>query len=195
MVDINPFVLVLVAIPVVAVIALLVYYRSRHRNITYTRTILGDLRKQSKESRDTLQVPQNFQEISHKEVSKGIAEGSDIAEESIKRRGHTSQEGSNGFANDPKKELLKQLVEQLEQDRVLRWVFVVFLLFIFSSQLYYMHDIFKLVGVGEYVFTESQFQIFFVSVFGEIIILMSFVIKYAFSSDTRIDLKDFLDDK
>ena len=84
---------------------------------------------------------------------------------------------------------------QRKEDKNLRRLFVVVFLGVFIWQLYTMHDVLYLVGDGLFMFTDTQFTAFFVSVFGEITILMSIMIKYTFSEKQHIDEKGFLEDK
>lgn len=82
-------------------------------------------------------------------------------------------------------DLSKLFLRQKLQDQRLQIGFVIVLVGVFIWQLKTMHDVVYLVGRGEFMLTNTQFMSFFVSVFGEITILMAFMIRYLFPESRR----------
>ena len=72
-------------------------------------------------------------------------------------------------------------------DKFLQLVFISVFLVVFAIQLYHMINIIYLVGRGEFLLTDEQFTAFFVSVFVEITVVLSVMVKYLFSEKQHID--------
>ena len=84
--------------------------------------------------------------------------------------------------------------EQQRKDTETRKTYSYCLLIIFIIQLIIMYNIIFLVGLGVIVLTDTQFSAFFISVFGEIAVLLLTVAKYLFSENRFINPFDILKD-
>jgi hypothetical protein len=85
-----------------------------------------------------------------------------------------------------KESLREYLIAQKNQDRWNQVIFVKVLLWAFIGQIISMNLLAYAVACGKFTLTNIQFACFFVSVFGEITILMAFMIKYLFPAYRHI---------
>ncbi len=90
--------------------------------------------------------------------------------------------------------LLSSWSEQQSQERKLRKIYAICFVILLCLQIVMMAVAFYLIGIGKFNITETQFNVFFVSIFGEIVSLVLIITKYLFPKDGDRKLLEMLKD-
>lgn len=85
-------------------------------------------------------------------------------------------------------EILEAWKYQRSEERKLRKLYAICFIIILTIQIIVLNVFFVLIGYGNLVLTETQFNVFFISVFGEITAFVLIITRYLFRQETDDNL-------
>jgi hypothetical protein len=93
------------------------------------------------------------------------------------------------------KQLLTSWAAQQNEERKLRKIYAISIIVVLSLQVVMLNILFILLGNGSLSFSDTQINVFFISVFVEIVSLILIVTKYLFPKKTDSDILSIIKHK